>query len=277
MMSFRQIVKWIAPPILLHPLRKRAAAAASMHRGDYASWGEATAAAEGYQAESILEIQRAAMRKVRDGQAVYERDSVLFDQIEYFFPSLSALLHVAGRRGNGLTVLDFGGALGSSYYQNRGMLSGVEPLRWHVVEQPHFVAAGQAEFTNEHLRFFPTIESAWKAAPPDIVLFSSVLQYLDDPWALLDQVQALGAPFILVDRTPVLDAGRERLVVQVVPPSIYTASYACRLFEPDGIPAALAARYSLRYPFQVHEATTIVAGDAVARYRGYFFERRERA
>src|SRR5258705_13092790 len=106
------MVKWMAPPVLLYPLRKRAAAAASMHRGNYASWGEAAAAAQGYQAESILEIQRAAMRKVRDGQAVYERDSVLFDQIEYFFPSLSALLHVASRRGNSLTVLDFGGALG---------------------------------------------------------------------------------------------------------------------------------------------------------------------
>lgn len=274
MSSFRQLVKWIAPPILLYPFRKGAAAAASMHRGNYPRWDDAAAAAKGYDAANILEIQRAAMRKVRDGEAVYERDSVVFDEIEYFFPSLSALLHVASRKGNRLCVLDYGGALGSSYFQNRQMLSGLDVLKWHVVEQAHFVEAGQAEFENEHLRFFRSLEAAWQAGPPDLVFFSSVLQYLSDPWAVIQQACEKGVQFILVDRTPVLDAGNERLVVQVVPPSIYPASYACRLFAPDAIPSFVADRYGLRYPFQVHEQTLIVAGDQLARYRGYFFERK---
>ncbi|HYS46220.1 MAG TPA: methyltransferase, TIGR04325 family, partial [Rhizomicrobium sp.] len=236
MVTLKQAAKWLLPPLLLLPFRQGHRATPDgpprWHRGDFPDWQSAVAAAKGYQAGNILDIQRRSMRKVRDGQAVYERDSVLFDEIEYFFPTLAALLTIAGHNGNTLSVLDFGGALGSSYYQNRGMLSHLSSLRWHVVEQPHFVAAGQAEFENDQLRFFPTLADSWAAQKPDVVLLSSVLQYLEKPFDLLRDIADLEPRFILVDRTPVLDKGQERIVVQTVPPSIYPASYACRLFAP---------------------------------------------
>jgi putative methyltransferase (TIGR04325 family) len=279
MMRLKQAAKWIVPPVLLLPFRpgrrNTPDGPPNWHRGNYATWAEAVAQAKGYQAGNILDIQRASMRKVRDGEAVYERDSVLFDEIEYYFPTLAALLVIAGRNGNRLSVLDFGGALGSTYYQNRHLLSHLAPLRWHVVEQPHFVAAGQAEFQNDQLRFFPTMEASWQVSPPDVVLLSSVLQYLDDPFAFLAEIDRRAPPYILVDRTPVLDAGAERIVVQTVPPSIYPATYACRLFAPGAIEAALSEHYDVRYRYEVHIGTTIDVEDSRARYRGCFLERRK--
>ena len=278
--KIRKAVKLLTPPLFLLPFRQPVASdeapsgAPPLYKGRYPSWEAAAQAATGYDAANILEIQRGAMRKVRDGMAVYERDSVVFDEIEYFFPSLAALALIASRSGNKLSVLDFGGALGSSYYQNRGLLSHLAPLQWHVVEQPHFVATGQAEFETQQLRFFPDLAASWQAATPDVVLLSSVLQYLDDPMTLLREIADLAPRFILVDRTPVLDEGAERIVVQNVPPSIYPASYPCRLFAPRAIPAALADRYDLRYGFEAHIGTLITAGEAQGRYRGYFFERR---
>ena len=56
-------------------------------------------------------------------RGVYERDSVLFDTIRYSWPLLSDLLRAASEDQNHLSVLDFGGSLGSSYYQNRVFLS----------------------------------------------------------------------------------------------------------------------------------------------------------
>jgi putative methyltransferase (TIGR04325 family) len=275
----KRAIKWVAPPVLLLPFREAPLTppgrAPSWHQGDYQSWDEAVAAAKGYQAANILEIQRAAMRKVRDGKAVYERDSVLFDEIEYFFPTLAALLLVASRNGNRLSVLDFGGALGSTYYQNRHMLSHLGELTWHVVEQPHFVEAGRAEFRNGQLDFHPDIDAAWAVRTPDVVVLSSVLQYLGDPFSLLRQIADRDPPYILVDRTPVLDEGRERIVVQTVPPSIYPATYACRLFAPGAIEAALQDRYEPRFHFEVHAGTTIDVDQSRARYRGIFFERRK--
>jgi putative methyltransferase (TIGR04325 family) len=279
MKQIKQAAKWLLPPIVLLPFRAGYRSDPNgpprWHRGNYPDWATARAAAKGYDAANILDIQRAAMRKVRDGEAVYERDSVLFDEIQYFFPALASLLLIASRKGNRLSVLDFGGALGSSYYQNRAMLSHLEELSWHVVEQPHFVAAGQAEFQNEQLRFFPTISDSAAVSRPDVVLLSSVLQYLENPVDMLDQIGKLAPDYILVDRTPIMDAGAERIVVQTVPPSIYPASYACRLLAPGAIEAALAPAYKPVYSFEAHVGTDIVVDDQVARYRGLLLQRGE--
>lgn len=275
--QIKKAAKWLLPPIVLLPFRPgyrdSPDAPPAWHRGDYPDWVSATAVAGGYDAANILEIQRASMRKVRDGKAVYERDSVVFDKIEYFFPTLAALLLIASRNNNRLSVLDFGGALGSTYYQNRHLLSHLSALSWHVVEQPHFVSAGRAEFETEHLRFYPTIAESWAAGRPDVVLFSSVLQYLEKPAELLAEIAAARPPHILVDRTPILDSGRERIVVQTVPPSIYPASYACRLFAPGAMEAILAPAYDVAFDFEVHIGTVIKVDDSLARYRGMLFQR----
>lgn len=274
----KRAAKWLLPPILLLPFRSgyrhAPEAPPSWHRGNYPDWASAVAAAKGYDAANILEIQRAAMRRVRDGEAVYERDSVLFDKIEYFFATLAALLLIASRTNNRLSVLDFGGALGSSYYQNRALLAHLPEISWHVVEQPHFVSAGQAEFQTGQLRFYPTIRESWAARRPDVVLLSSVLQYLENPNGLLAEIATLGPDYILVDRTPVLDRGPERITVQTVPPVIYPASYACRLFAPGALEAALEPSYDVVFDFETHVGTVIQAEEALARYRGMLFQRR---
>src|SRR5581483_6566741 len=90
--QIKKAAKWLLPPIVLLPFRPgyrdSPDAPPAWHRGDYPDWASATAVAGGYDAANILEIQRASMRKVRDGRAPYERDSVVFDKIEYFFPTL---------------------------------------------------------------------------------------------------------------------------------------------------------------------------------------------
>ncbi len=276
MKRLKTAAKWLLPPLLLLPFRpgyrNAPHAAPCWHFGDYPNWAAAVGAAGGYDAANILEIQRAAMRQIHSGNAVYERDSVLFDKIEYFFPTLAALLLVASDNGGRLAVLDFGGALGSTYYQNRKILSNLS-LSWHIVEQAHFVAAGAAEFESEQLKFFLTIAASWHIRPPDVVLLSSVLQYLDHPFVLLEEVAGRAPPYILIDRTPVMDSGREQIVVQTVPPSIYAASYACRLFAPDSILAALPD-YELIFDFDCHAGTVIEVDGRIARYRGYFLRRR---
>lgn len=146
-------------------------------------------------------------------------------------------------------------------------------MRWHVVEQSQFVEAGQAEFENKSLKFFATIEQAWAAGPPDLVLLSSVLQYLEKPFEFLAGIAARDPRFILVDRTPVLVEGLERIVVETGRPDIYTKSYPCRLFTPGAIESAVGPGYGMPYDFDTHVGTVIEAEDARATYRGYFFQR----
>jgi putative methyltransferase (TIGR04325 family) len=279
MMGLKNVVRALTPPILLAPFRKPShptPKSPQLYHGSYSKWGDAVREADGYDAEIILSTQRQATAKVRDGLAVYERDSVIFPEIEYSFPVLAALLNVASLRGNRLHVLDFGGALGSSYFQNRAMLSHMEALSWCIVEQPQFVAIGKAEFESETLHFFETIEGAVNFAKPDVILMSSVLQYLEFPFALLSELDRYKIDFLLLDRTPVMDRAEERIVVQTVPPSIYPSSYACRLFGKGEIEAALEESYTLKYAFQAHIGSEIILADHErATWRGFFFERRD--
>jgi putative methyltransferase (TIGR04325 family) len=195
-------------------------------RGRYASWEEARAASTGYDQPAILEKVRAATLKVVRGEAACERDSVAFDRVEYSTSLLACLLYVASRHGNRLEVIDFGGSLGSSYWQNRKMLAHLSLTRWSVVEQPHFLAVGQAEIAGDILRFEPTVDACLTACAPNVLLLSSVLQYLEDPYRSLADLLAHGVPFVILDRTAFfVDDLADRLTVETVPPEIYEASY----------------------------------------------------
>ena len=87
--------------------------------GDYQNWEEASAHCTNYENASILKKVKAALIEVRDGRAAFERDSVLFQTPDYNWPLLSTLLWAFGKESNTLTILDFGGSLGSTYFQHR--------------------------------------------------------------------------------------------------------------------------------------------------------------
>jgi putative methyltransferase (TIGR04325 family) len=90
--------------------------------GNFKSWQEAKEASTGYDAENILHQVKTSLLKVKNGDAVYERDSVLFDKIEYSWELLAALMWIAAQNKGELHLIDFGGSLGSSYYQNKSFL-----------------------------------------------------------------------------------------------------------------------------------------------------------
>ncbi len=247
-MSLRQTVKRALPPGLLDELR-RVSGSGIRFAGDHGSWAEARAAATGYDQAQILERVRAATRAVVAGQAAFERDSVLFTAPDYAYPLLAGLLRAAARDGGRLRVIDFGGSLGSTFRQHLVFLRGLRELRWCVVEQPHFVAAGRAEFSTPELSFAETLQQVPWWGEPCVVLLSSVLQYLEDPQALLESLAQSGATSLIIDRTPVAEAPADRLCVQTVPPQIYRASYPCRIFARAALQAQLARHWELLAEF----------------------------
>lgn len=194
--------------------------------GDYPDWESAEKAAGGYDDHSIFAKVRDAAGAVRDGKALWERDSALFQVEKWNWPLLASLFEVAAKNGGELHVLDFGGAFGSVYMQHRRALGALKECVWNVVEQKHFVEAGQREFSNHNLRFHVSAEEALKEDNINVILLSSVLQYLPAAWALLRKLLKTGLPIIL-DRAPMLP-DKDRITVQYVPESIYKASYPCR-------------------------------------------------
>jgi putative methyltransferase (TIGR04325 family) len=199
--------------------------------GEYDSWNAALEASTGYDDAVILEKTRLAALQAKNGEAAFERDSVAFGQAEYAWPLLAAVLWVAAKNGGRLSVLDFGGSLGSTYYQHRTFLEGLERLRWSVVEQPAHVEVGRRDFQDEVLRFHYTIEKAVAESAPDVVVLSSVLQYLERPHEVLGRLLGLECDHLVIDRTTVWTGSEDRLYVQDVPAAIYDASYPCWVFS----------------------------------------------
>ena len=117
------------------------------------SWESASKKSSGYDAQEITSQLVQATKKVQDGEFAYERDGVLFQEIQYSWPVLTALL-ATPRKGPALRVLDWGGSLGSTYRQNREILefAGIE-LEWVFVEQSHLVSIGESEFADGKLEF----------------------------------------------------------------------------------------------------------------------------
>jgi putative methyltransferase (TIGR04325 family) len=198
--------------------------------GQFGSWEEAMRSCTGYDDGFILEKTKTALLKVKNGEAVYERDSVLFDQVQYSWELLASLMWTAARAGR-LHVLDFGGSLGSSYYQNRKFLDTLPDVRWNVVEQPKHVEVGVDLFSTDTLRFYYSIDDCIRENRINLVLLSGVLQYLENPSEILKRLMAIPDAVIIIDRTPFYTGDSDRLFLQTVPPSIYPATYPCWVFS----------------------------------------------
>lgn len=233
-MTLKDMIRLLTPPAFIHMARRLRGdlpTGAYGLSGDYRSWDEAMAASSGYDSKIILEKTKAALLKVKNGEAAYERDSVLFDEDQYAWPLLAGLMWVAARYVGSLNVLDFGGSLGSTYFQNWAFLSALPGVRWNIVEQSSHVGIGKAYFEDDNLRFYAGIAECLADTQPNVVLFSSVLQYLERPYTILDQTLELPCDHIIIDRTPFWDGSADRLCVQTVPPSIYPASYPSWIFS----------------------------------------------
>lgn len=261
-----KLLKPLVPP-LLADLVTRARQPVSFS-GEFASWEEAVAQAGGYDAQAITDRVLAATRRVVAGEAAYERDSVLFDHIEYAWPVLASLLQVGLERGS-LRVVDFGGSLGSSWRQNGRYLQRLRlPLSWHVVEQEHLVALGNEEFSSQVLRFYRSIPEACQGGV-DAVLFSSSLCYVRDPERYLREAADASAPFLIVDRLPLIPGARDRIAVQQVSEPIYEASYPIRLFGEESLLSGLLQGWQVRETWDCE-----LQPDRKSHCRGFFLERR---
>lgn len=271
MQKIKDFVKSWLPPIVVSALRS-ARRDNIRFEGGFASWEEAARRCTGYDANHILAKVLDATLKVKRGEAVFERDSVLFDEIDYAWPVTSGLLWAAARNAGRLNVLDFGGSLGSSYFQNRRFLHALADVKWNVVEQPHYVQAGQAHVQDEALRFYGSVGECLKDNQPNVILLSSVLQYLGRPYETFEELGKSGAQFLIIDRTPFSALSQDEVAVQMVPPRIYEASYPMWVLGKAGFLEKSRGRWGLVASWVNQDAADHVNMNFDFSFQGMIFE-----
>lgn len=264
----KNLIKDIIPPILL---RKISGFFYGWH-GNYKNWHAAKNKSSGYDGEQILQKVLEATLKVKNGETAYERDSITFDKPEYAFPIITALLWIAHQNNGEINLIDFGGSLGSSYFQNKKFFNNLAKVNWNIVEQKHFVECGKQYFENEKLHFFENIEQCLSKQNSDTILLSSVLQYLEKPYELLEYIFQQKFKYIIIDRTPFLQKKNDRITIQKVHPKIYKATYPCWFFNEQKFKDCFTPNYELIAEFNALDTANIKS-----QFKGFIFKRKENA
>ncbi len=229
----------LVPPAVSNWAAQHSRYSTRFHQVD--SWDQAIEGSVGYSDPEITMRVDSATRTILAGNAAFERDGFIFTEPDIRWPVLAGLLGAHARDGY-LRVVDFGGALGSVYWQHRANLAGLN-VAWAVVEQESFVNCGRDLPTNE-VSFLTDLDLAMSTISPNVILFSSVLQYIADPFALLSKVIQETQATIIIDRTPISTSPTNIPVIQRVPAHIYTGSYPAWIISQPELDSRLALRGS---------------------------------
>ena len=164
--------------------------------GPYDSYQEAAQSSCGYESKVILDKVYKAVVDVLEGSSAYERDGTAFAER----PStdhLRRLLSTHLKQND--VVVDFGGGLGGAFINNRDLFR--HSNRYTVVEQPIFAEAGRELSLKYELPIEFVDGLCCLRAKPDILILSSVLQYIPHADQILQQSVRLAPRLILIDRT----------------------------------------------------------------------------
>lgn len=252
----KNILKLFAPSILLEYWKSYR----SPWKGDYTDWETARLNCGTYNSEVIFNKVFESTLQVKNNSSLYERDSVLFDKKEYSWPLVAALTWSRLELGE-LQILDFGGALGSSFYQNKEFLD-LKKTKWIVVEQEHFIRLGNSNIADSNLKFEPTIEMAVDKYKINFVLISGTLQYLKDPYSVLHEILRFKPKYVFLDRLSIVESVRDIITKQTVCSDIYEGSYPCRFFCKKNIFDMFASDYDI-----IAEFDSFVLNDGLLNFK----------
>lgn len=238
--------------------------------GSYDSFSEAiNFCGKGYSDEAIFEKVKKSTLAVVNGEAAYERDSYLFYEKKFNYNLMMYLYRIMIEEGC-LNVLDWGGALGSTFYQHRELLENYS-CTWTIVEQAHFVSFGKEHLADDILHFANGLNEVGQY---NCVLFSAVLYYLENPEEIISMVCEKKPSYIIVERTPV--SIHKRIWIETVHEPIYEAEYPCYVFEET----ELIKQFETREYRLIDSWKSLVDGDVITSekekvvFNSYVFKRK---
>ena len=173
-----------------------------MENGDteHLSWSEAATASGTYGSPNILQKVRAAVLKLLQGSHIYERDGTTFKQRPVRYTLRDKIKKVWNP---GDTIIDFGGGLGGTYLNNIDLFER-GGFRYIVIEQEQFCEEGAriAQEFSLPLVYHRSLGQVELKGPPKLLIFSGVLQYIEQWPEIVQQGLLLQPMHVIVDRTP---------------------------------------------------------------------------
>ena len=197
------------------------------YKGRYDSFLDADKHCIGYDSDEIINKVKQSTLAVIDGKAEYERDSCLFYSKDINYNLMMYFYKMKMELGN-LHIVDYGGALGSVFWQHKDIINKLG-CSWTVIEQDKFVDFGKSHLEQYGIQFRYSPHSVNDFPHCNCLLFSSVLQYLNNYEEVI-QIGCQSTPdYIVLERTPV-NKRKRWIWIEYVKEPIYYASYPAFVF-----------------------------------------------
>jgi putative methyltransferase (TIGR04325 family) len=160
------------------------------------------------------------------------------------------------QEGKPWRVLDFGGGSGDYFFQFQKFAPNIE-LDWTVVETPALTEAIQCEFRHdtEKIRWVDSLEMTKDKY--DLVLCSSVLQYLEKPFEVLEDLVEK-SEFLIINRIPLTDASDHFVALQRILTRKRRGSYPAHFFSEKKFLQQMSAYGSIPMRWAVTEDQPVV-------------------
>lgn len=235
-MTFRDALRMVLPYGVVQAIRRHNRGIL----GSYRTWEDALQATGPYQPEMTVLIE--TVRKYRDREPSFLNRYDPSSRV-IWYPLLAGLLTAGIRCEGRLSVLDFGGSLGQTWFGLEYALRYLPfPTTWCVVDQRECVEAGAQLFQSDQLRFYASVEAAASAQASNTVVCSSTLQYLDQPYDTLDMLARLRVPNIILDRTVISNGDTELIMRQRTPADMGGDVHPLRALKRTRLAGVLADR-----------------------------------
>ena len=176
----------------------------------------------------------------------------------------TAMLHCLAELGfekhRVLRVLDFGGAGGEYFYYFRKIAPNIK-IEWIVLETPALVRAmkDQENSADESISWVDLIEEPLTYF--DVVLLSSVLQYIEKPLNILEEL-AKRTNFIIINRLPLITKHKSIVAVQRTYTSGKRGSHPAHFFNEEDMIATLSEYGTISLRWFVPEDQPVVGWHA---------------
>lgn len=242
--------------------------------GSYSSWQEVQRKCSGYDNKEILEKVTKAILTVKEGKAAFERDSVVFEKPDFNKGFCETLQLISDNNNGQINVLDFGGSLGSVFFQYKPIIEKYRSVNWCVVEQEHFVKVGKQKLEDKDLKFYYTMDECLKENKLQTALLSSVISYIEEPYSLLKDIISRRFNYVIIDRTLFIDNEKDLLTKQVVPENIYKASYPCWIFSKSKLLDFMLKDHDLVLEFDPYNNEQIDVNGEKAYFSALVFKRK---
>ena len=243
------------------------------------SWREvqerASRRSQGTRAASLEETRALSWEEERHKALLRgaERDGFILPAPEFQFPVIAGILRSALQNENEINILDFGGSIGSVYFQFKSFLPFGTNIRWNIVELPETVEHGRKHFENNELHFYYSIDECIRNTNPKIILLSGVLQCLEAPDAVIRKCGEIGASTLIIDRTTCSESVEDRLAVQIITSPGRYSEYPLWILSEPRLIGELSKHWQFLASFESVVDGMVVVEDIPVHYRGFLFER----